>query len=277
MRQKKRKRRSKLKLRPYGVITVSTGEPDELSTNFMPTPRQEVSRKTAKQKSKTHQPRREPAGILSTTLNSLLKGSTVLLLIALAIGWITTEPLQLGSHLNNSNETDIGSLASTSDIPITVDQTSLATAPSTVQDDNAPEEKPVQAISDVAIDISSTSKSVENLTENNQTETASILIVPAPEVIETTTNPEENTSTTEEPANTSNSTNTTADIERTDEGTITAYRATVFSSLTADAIETRVAHGASVKILENARDWIKIEIPDNQIIGYIHFSQLSIK
>ena len=57
--------------------------------------------------------------------------------------------------------------------------------------------------------------------------------------------------------------------------TISAYKATMFSSLSADATELPVAHGTAVNFIERAGDWVKIEIPDTGKVGYVHITQLS--
>ena len=89
---------------------------------------------------------------------------------------------------------------------------------------------------------------------------------------EQTTSPEiPVTQETETPAATSNEAST-----ENAEYTVKAYKAIMFSDLTsADATETPVSHGATVKLLERSGNWAKIKIESSGETGYIHFTQLS--
>ena len=50
----------------------------------------------------------------------------------------------------------------------------------------------------------------------------------------------------------------------------------MFSDLSAaDATETRVDHGAKVKVLERSGDWLKIEVEESGETGYMHIIHLS--
>lgn len=58
---------------------------------------------------------------------------------------------------------------------------------------------------------------------------------------------------------------------------VKTYRATIFSNLSAQATESRVAHGSEVKALERVNDWVKVEVTASGLNGYIHISHLSIQ
>ena len=108
-----------------------------------------------------------------------------------------------------------------------------------------------------------------------------------PETPDTASSTTETTSTSQQPVQTTTERPATpvtgpSPVTTTEESigiteyTVSAYRATMFSDLSAaDATETRVDHGAKVKVLERSGDWLKIEVEESGETGYMHIIHLS--
>ncbi len=56
---------------------------------------------------------------------------------------------------------------------------------------------------------------------------------------------------------------------------VSAYRAILFSNLSATANETPIAHGTRVNVIEELDEWVRITVADIAIDGFIHYTQLS--
>ncbi len=288
MRHKERRRRSKLKLRPYGVITIQDGEPgkDHSAQTTVSRPKTSRASRRATTKNKTK------------FFLALLKGLTVLLLLAIAIGWANSNSFstlfQANTNLlenttlqDNKTIQDNKTLASSARTTDSVDADQLGTTTTENEANSSqskPTETPVTSENSSATDEKSGNVAAQNSTSEalvantltNQENPAPV--DPEKQAIQDTTSatidnppealqPENLQPDTTQPETTDNNVNGNF---------IKAYKASVFSSLAADATETPVQHGAAVIVLERTGDWVKIEIPDSGIAGFIHVTHLSI-
>ncbi len=272
MRQKERRRRSKLKLRPYGVITIQNGGPGKdhsyQTTVSRPIASRASSRATTKNKTKF--------------FLSLLKGLTILLLLAIAIDWVNSNSFRTLIQAN-TNLQDNKTLASSSQTTDSVDTDLPGTTTTENETNNSqskPTETPVTNENGNATDEKSgkvakqnrTSEALVATTRTNQENPAPV----DPERLETQ---DTNTATIDNrPAALQPDTTQPETTDNNANGNfIKAYKASVFSSLAADATETPVQHGAAVIVLERSGDWVKIEVPNSGIAGFIHVTHLSIQ
>lgn len=281
MRHKERRRKSKLKLRPYGVITVPTGEPGKDQSTEMTVTHQTAIRASDKATKKDK----------TIFFLSLLKGLTVLLLIAIAIGWANNNSfsslfqantnLQEDTNLQDNTTQASSSLATDNVDPARPGTTS--TENETNNSQSKPIKTPVTSENSITTDEKSGTAGIQNSTsEAPAATTRTNQENPTPVDSGKRATQDTNTATIDDPTEALQTDNPQPETaENTDNNAnrnfIKAYKASVFSSLAADATETPVQHGTAVIVLERTGDWVKIEVTDTGITGFIHITHLSIQ
>ena len=174
------------------------------------------------------------------------KGASTFLLLVIALNWNFSIPFEF--QQKNSAQSSTSLVAS-----ISSDKN---------QNDNATEVIPEPATEVKA----STGLTVDRLTANSTAEAANIEASDIPFSGITSDSQSTNTAPVQLDS-----------ISASKSHFVKAYRATIFSSLSTDAKESSVAHGTEVNVLERVNDWVKVEIIESGLIGYIHISHLSIQ